>query len=62
VELAVADAWERYRAYSFQTLMVAVVSLGLGKLTEREATLRTVLRRSVAAVERVGFGEWLQGA
>ena len=28
-----AEAQERYRAYSFQTLMVAVVSLGLGSLT-----------------------------
>ena len=61
VALTMEDAWERYRAYSFQTLMVAVVSLGLGSLTEREATLRTVLARSVAAVDRVGFREWLEG-
>jgi hypothetical protein len=51
----------QYRALSFQTLVVALVSLGLGGLTEREETVRTVLRRSVAAVERLGFGEWLAG-
>lgn len=61
VALDAESAREQYRALSFQTLMVAVVSLGLGRLTERDATVRTVLRRSVAAVERLGFGEWLDG-
>ena len=51
---------ERYRASSFQTLMVAVVSLGLGSLTETDDTVRTVLRRSVAAVERLRLAEWLE--
>ncbi len=51
----------QYRALSFQTLVVALVSLGLGGLTEREETVRTVLRRSVAASERLGFGDWLAG-
>jgi len=55
------DAQEQYRALSFQTLMVAVISIGLGSLTEREETVRTVLRRSVAAIDRLGFGEWLVG-
>ena len=41
--------------------MVAVVSIGLGSLTERDATVRTVLRRSVAAIDRLGFREWLEG-
>ena len=59
VVLAPEDAREQYRAYSFQTLMVAVTSIGLGSLTERDDTLRTVLRRSVAAIERLGFGDWL---
>lgn len=59
VALASEDAREQYRALSFQTLMVAVVSIGLGSLTERDATLRTVLRRSIAAVDRLGFGDWL---
>jgi hypothetical protein len=52
-------AWTQYRALSFQTLMVAVISLGLGSLTEREDTVRTVLRRSVAAMERLEFGDWV---
>jgi hypothetical protein len=54
-------AWAQYRALSFQTLVVAVVSLGLGSLTERDETVRTVLRRSVAAIERLSFGDWLAG-
>lgn len=51
----------QYRALSFQTLVVALVSLGLGGLTEREETVRTVLRRSVAATSRLGFADWLAG-
>jgi hypothetical protein len=61
VHLPADVARAQYRALSFQTLVVALVSLGLGSLTEREATVRTVLRRSVAAVERLGFGDWLAG-
>ena len=59
IELGAADARSQYCAVSFQTLMVAVVSLGLGSLTERTDTVRTVLRRSVAAIDRLGFGDWL---
>jgi len=54
-------AWAQYRALSLQTLVVAMVSLGLGSLTERVETVRTVLQRSVAAVERLSFGDWLAG-
>jgi hypothetical protein len=54
------DALEQYRAFAFQTLMVAVVSIGLGSLTERDETVRTILRRSVAAIDRLRFGEWLE--
>jgi hypothetical protein len=60
VTLGREDALEQYRAYAFQTLMVAVVSLGLGSLTERDETVRTILRRSVAAIDRLKFGEWLE--
>jgi hypothetical protein len=35
--------------------MVGVVSLGLGGLSEREQTVRTILRREVAAIERLDF-------
>jgi hypothetical protein len=52
-------AREQYRALSFQTLVVAIVSLGLGSMTEREETMRTVLQRSVAAMDRLRFGDWL---
>jgi len=55
------DTREQYRAFSFQTLLVGLVSLGLGTLTEREETVRTVLRREVAAIRRLRFGEWLDG-
>jgi hypothetical protein len=60
VTLSREDAHEQYRACSFQTLMVAVVSLGLGSLTERDETVRTILERSVAAIDRLDFGEWLE--
>jgi hypothetical protein len=59
VALAPDAARAQYRALSLQTLGVAVVSLGLGGLTEREEVVRTVLARSVAAVERLGVGAWL---
>lgn len=59
VELDPEEARIQYRAFSFQTLMVGVVSLGLGSLTERDATVRTVLARGIAAVERLRFGDWL---
>jgi aminoglycoside/choline kinase family phosphotransferase len=61
VTLDAAEAREQYCAFSFQTLMVGVVSLGLGGLTERADTVRTCLRREVAAIERLRFGEWLDG-
>ena len=61
IGLGAAEARDRYRAYAFQTLMVAVVSLGLGSLTEREETVRTILARSVAAIDRLGFEDWLDG-
>jgi aminoglycoside/choline kinase family phosphotransferase len=60
IRLDPEDAWHGYRAYSFQTLMVAVTSIGLGGLTERDETVRTVLRRSTAAIDRLGFGDWLE--
>ena len=55
-----ALARAQYRACAFQTLMVAVVSLGLGSLTERDETVRTVLRRSLALADRLDLGRWLE--
>lgn len=59
VQLDADLARAQYRALSFQTLVVALVSLGLGSLTEREETVRTVLHRSTAAITRLGFADWL---
>ena len=59
VQLDASDADDQYRALSFQTLSAAVVPLGLGSLTERDETVRTILRRSVAAIDRLKFGDWL---
>jgi hypothetical protein len=61
VELAYETAFEQYRAFSYQTLMVGVVPLGLGALTERDETVLAVTRRSAAAVERLGFRDWVEG-
>ena len=59
VTLPYEDAWEQYRAYSFQTLMTSVVSLGTASMTDMDEVLQTILSRSVAAVRRVGFADWL---
>jgi hypothetical protein len=59
VALERAEAWEQYRAYSFQTLMTIVVSLGLGALSESDEVMLAILARSVAAVRRLRFGDWL---
>ncbi len=61
VRLDPEETREQYRAFSFQTLMVGLVSIGLGTLTERDETVRTILRREVAAIRRLRFGDWLDG-
>jgi len=61
VTLGFEDAWEQYRAYSFQTFMTIVVSIGLGAMTERLDVMEEILARSIAAIERLQFGEWLDG-
>jgi len=55
-----AGAWEQYRAFSFQTLMTIVTSLGLGPLTEGDSLMREVLARALDAVERLDFYGWLE--
>ncbi len=59
VTLAAEAARQQYRAFAYQTLMVAVVSLGVGSMTERSETVEAVLRRSVAAADRLGLADWL---
>jgi hypothetical protein len=60
VQLSFETAWEQYRAYSFQTLMTIVVSLGLGPLTEGDVLMSEITRRAVAACERLDFRGWLE--
>jgi len=53
-------AWQEYRGFTFHTLMTIVVSIGFGALNEQQdALMREVLRRAVAAVERVDYRGWL---
>ena len=49
-----------YRSFVFQTLMTAVVPLGLGSLTERDETVLTVLERACAAAARLDLEGWIQ--
>ncbi len=50
-------AWEQYRTFSFQTLMTAVVALGLGSFTDSDEVMRVMLERSTAAVRLLDFEE-----
>ena len=52
--------WQEYRSFTYHTLMTIVVSIGFGALNEEQDTLMAeILRRSVAAVERVDYAGWL---
>jgi aminoglycoside phosphotransferase (APT) family kinase protein len=59
VALSADEAQQQYRAFSFQTLMTIVTSLGLGPLTENDGLMHEVLARALAAVERLDFYPWL---
>ena len=55
------QAWQEYRSFTFHTLMTIVVSIGFGALNEQQDALMVeVLRRAVAAVERVDYAGWLR--
>ena len=59
--IAVELAWEEYRSFSFHTLMTIVVSIGFGALNEeQDALMAEILRRAVAAVQRVDYTGWLR--
>lgn len=60
VELDPDITHDDYRGFSFQALMVGTVAVGLGGFTERETTVATMLRREVAAIERLDFAGWLK--
>jgi hypothetical protein len=59
VELDPAETRADYGAFSFQALMVGVIATGLGGFTEQAQTLRTMLTREAATVERLDFAGWL---
>ena len=61
VKLSFDAAWQQYRSCAFQTLMTAVVSHGLGVMTDMDDVIRTVLERSIAATERLDLEGWLDG-
>ena len=52
--------WEDYRGFSYHTLMTIVVSIGFGALNEEQDVLMgEILRRAVAAAERLDYPAWL---
>lgn len=54
------ETWQDYRSFTFHTLMTIIVSIGFGALSEeQDALMAEILRRSVAAVERVDYAGWL---
>jgi len=55
------QAWQEYRSFTFHALMTIVVSIGFGALNaEQDALMLEVLRRCVAAVQRVDYAGWLE--
>ena len=56
------ETWQEYRSFTFHTLMTIIVSIGFGALNEeQDALMAEILRRSVAAVQRVDYAGWLEG-
>ena len=54
------QTWQEYRSFSYHTLMTIVVSIGFGALNEEQDSLmQEILKRAVAAVERVDYAGWL---
>jgi hypothetical protein len=55
------STWQEYRSFTYHTLMTIVVSIGFGALNEDQYDLmEEILRRSVAAVQRVDYAGWLR--
>ncbi len=52
--------WQDYRGLVFHSLMTIVVSIGFGALSaEQKELMQEILRRCVAAMERVDYAGWL---
>lgn len=55
------DTWHQYRGFSFHTWMTMVTSIGLGAMSaEQDSLMREILRRCVAAIERLHYKDWLE--
>jgi hypothetical protein len=55
------QTWQEYRSFTFHTLMTIVVAIGFGALNEeQDALMGQILHRSVAAVQRVDYADWLR--
>ena len=55
------QTWQEYRSFTFHTLMTIVVAIGFGALNEEQDTLMVeILRRAVAAIQRVDYAKWLE--
>ncbi len=55
------ETWQDYRGFTYHTLMTIVVSIGFGALNDEHGSyMKEVLRRAVAAVERVDYAAWLE--
>jgi hypothetical protein len=55
------QTWQEYRSFTFHTLMTIIVSIGFGALNkEQDVLMVEILRRSVAAVQRVDYAGWLR--
>ncbi|MBW2273716.1 MAG: phosphotransferase [Deltaproteobacteria bacterium] len=60
VTLPFDEAWEQYRALSFQTWMTIIVSLGTSTMIDMDEVMLEILARSNAAIRRLGFADWLE--
>jgi len=56
--LSVEVAWGQYVGFCFHALMTIVVSIGLGAMNDRGEVMAEVLRRAVAACERLDLAAW----
>jgi hypothetical protein len=60
VALPFEEAWEQYRALSFQTWMTIIVSLGSSTMIDMDTVMLEILARCNAAIRRLRFAEWLE--
>jgi hypothetical protein len=60
VSLPFEEAWEQYRAYSFQTFITIVVSLGSGSMVGMDEVMTEILARCIASMERLDFAGWAE--